>query len=319
MLDAQNYICSRTMWKGRKMRNLRLAFSLVELLVVVAIIGVLVALLLPAVQKARASARRTVCKNQLKQIGLGNLNYESARRALPSNGWEGFSWIHAVLPFMEGQVIESPEIDELDANDLAKYLAAPDANFYCPSRREALAYPWNGSFFPDPPPFPEITLAAKTDYAGNGGTGLYTLGAPDKKSRKVNGNNGVLNFVPIRLKRIKDGTSKTYLVCEKSVAPAQYAKGDWGDTGAYVLTSLGSFNSHIRFGDFPPSQDSDASPSKFFGYGSAHTGAWNVVMCDGSVRSMNYSISLTMNKRLSERADGLLLTQEEEPPRRRPG
>ncbi|HEX5470952.1 MAG TPA: DUF1559 domain-containing protein [Lacipirellulaceae bacterium] len=86
------------------------AFTLVELLVVIAIIGVLVALLLPAIQSAREAARRSQCMNNLKQIGIGFHNYESANGGFPPRRWsaadQGYTgWGTFILPFMEEQAI----------------------------------------------------------------------------------------------------------------------------------------------------------------------------------------------------------------------
>ncbi len=89
----------------------RRAFTVVELLVVIAIIGMLVTLLLPAVQAAREAARRTQCLNNLKQISLAILNYESIHRVLPEGGLAtdtggyGHSWWLRILPVIEEQGI----------------------------------------------------------------------------------------------------------------------------------------------------------------------------------------------------------------------
>ncbi len=102
------------------------AFTLVELLVVIAIIGVLVALLLPAVQAAREASRRMSCQNNLKQIGLACLNYESALgkfppgSTIPDRGQpaQGFSWQVLVLPY-----IESSAVGDQLAQNLKAYVA----------------------------------------------------------------------------------------------------------------------------------------------------------------------------------------------------
>jgi prepilin-type N-terminal cleavage/methylation domain-containing protein len=86
----------------------RTAFTLVELLVVIAVIGVLVALLLPAVQAAREAARRSSCQNNLKQLGIGLHNYHDALQTFPS-GWiehptgnyEAWAWGSLLLPYLE--------------------------------------------------------------------------------------------------------------------------------------------------------------------------------------------------------------------------
>lgn len=101
-------------------------FTLVELLVVIAIIGILVALLLPAVQAAREAARRTQCKNNLKQIGIALHNVHDSEGALPqgvytnpnSGASQGLSWFTKLLPYVEEQAVQDQMVEFLtDASD----------------------------------------------------------------------------------------------------------------------------------------------------------------------------------------------------------
>ncbi len=134
--------------------NKRSAFTLVELLVVIAIIGVLVALLLPAVQAAREAARRSQCLNNLRQVSLGILNYESARKELPAGSGYGWgspgsanyikarpgNWVTDVLPYMEQAALHK-SLDMTLAMNNARNLpittTAIIQTLICPSDMEA--------------------------------------------------------------------------------------------------------------------------------------------------------------------------------------
>jgi prepilin-type N-terminal cleavage/methylation domain-containing protein/prepilin-type processing-associated H-X9-DG protein len=170
------------------LRSPRRAFTLVELLVVIAIIGVLVALLLPAIQAAREAARNSQCKNNLKQIGVAFLNYESAMKAFPSGGWgyrwmgdpdagtgprQPGGWIYQSAPFMENASITfigkglrgEPKKEALAAQ---RSVSLPFMN--CPSRRPSVGLTAGEDCRNAAIP----SLDSKTDYAANAGTQVPT-------------------------------------------------------------------------------------------------------------------------------------------------
>lgn len=164
-----------------------------ELLVVIAIIGILVALLLPAVQAAREAARRTQCKNQLRQIALGCLLHVDAHKFLPSAGWGRYwtgdpnrgygkeqpgSWIYNILPYVEQTAMHDlasgmkPNTREYDNAD--KILnSTPIPMFYCPTRRPAQPYKglWT-TIATEHASLSQVATTlglAKSDYAANSG------------------------------------------------------------------------------------------------------------------------------------------------------
>ena len=142
------------------------AFTLVELLVVITIIGILIALLLPAVQAAREAARRLQCGNNLKQLGMAALNHEQQQGYLPTGGWcswageplRGFGknqpggWQYCLLPYMELQELHDLGVNEGPTRDENMKLAnrlgfkqriqTPVAAFNCPTRRKMTVCPY---------------------------------------------------------------------------------------------------------------------------------------------------------------------------------
>ncbi len=169
----------------------KFAFTLVELLVVITIIGILIALLLPAVQAAREAARQLQCRNHLKQLSLACLSHEEVYGRFPTGGW-GFGWtgdadrgtdwrqpggwIYNILPYIEQQALHDMGTGLPQAQKYAAHLqriSTPLGILYCPSRRPAIAYPWDPASGWGGAPVVNgggnAGTLGRNDYAANGG------------------------------------------------------------------------------------------------------------------------------------------------------
>lgn len=279
------------------------AFTLVELLVVVAIIGILVGLLLPAVQAAREAARRMQCSNNLAQIGIAAHNFEMSFGTLPSGvenpegpiRYEAIgnhtSWTVHLLPLLEQQALFSKyDLSKgAYATEHAEFNKFSIPVYRCPSSPHNYRQS-EGS-----------TRISVSDYAGC----HHSEEAPIDKD-----NNGVL-FLNSRLpfQEITDGTSNTLLIGEKD---SRQDKFGWMSGTRDTLRNTSSINLDLsRRLQQPPSEQSEeqaVAPGSLSvgGFGSYHTGGAQFVRCDGSIVFLSSTIQREVFAALGNRADGSL-------------
>jgi prepilin-type N-terminal cleavage/methylation domain-containing protein/prepilin-type processing-associated H-X9-DG protein len=288
----------------------RRGFTLIELLVVIAIIAILVALLLPAVQQARESARRTECRDHLKQIGLALHNYHESHRTLPpgylyrvdastspvSNG-AGFGWGAMVLPYLD----QAPLYGTFDWNvplHDTRNLAARERHlrvFLCPSDTVS-----PGGFVPMGPT-PE--RYAMCSYVGS-------FGPPDLDATQEQRDGLFSRNSRTRFADVTDGLSNTLMCGERENGPFRNGAVH-GNHFEYETAWSGA----IRDWDEP---DDDHGHMTLFQTGhtpnnaecddrdvsAPHVGFANFLMGDGSVRAITENVELGLYQKLSTRADG---------------
>lgn len=318
----------------------RKGFTLVELLVVIAIIAMLVTLLLPAVQAAREAARRTQCVNNLRQLGLGSLNCESALGHMPAGGWgwqwvgdrdlgsgkeQPGGWIFAILPYIEetsfyngaGDGIAEEITPQQKAGALL-CVQSPISSINCPTRRESRAYDmsWFGSGYAAKNA-DVARQAGRTDYAGNGGdsglahgAGPANIAAGLAAADKPTAFTGVLyERSEVPLGKIPDGTSKTYLAGEKYLNPQHYTTG--GDPADNETWNTGWNNDNYRVAKpstngrtyFQPMRDR-MGVGDSVRFGGPHEAGFNAVFCDGHVETVGFDIEPEIHADYANRKDG---------------
>lgn len=300
--------------------NHRTGFTLVELLVVIAIIGVLMGLLLPAVQMARNSARRTQCLNNLKQIGLAVHNFHDTRKFIPpSRPADGYlSWHVFIMPYLElGNLSDRLDwrMPYADQDPAALQVGVPV--YVCPSRRPA------GDLSAFETKNEPIGICG--DYAGNAGAvlgtdgfsinfgfqtetnGVFNSGYP--KSNPIV--NGILQKYRGRyaFADIRDGLSNTIFVGEKSVHIQKMNEpGGLGDGCIYngdqpgAAMRVGGRLFGITRNNYPE------PPQTWTTFGSFHPTICNFLMGDGSVRGLPNQIDENVYGFLCNREDGQAFT-----------
>jgi prepilin-type N-terminal cleavage/methylation domain-containing protein len=287
------------------------AFTLVELLVVIAIIGILVALLLPAIQAAREASRRSQCKNNLKQIGLALLNYESTHGAFPPGfiskaaapndpgTGPGWGWAAHILAQIEESTLNIDLKREITDPIHDRARVTTFSVFRCPSDsvEEPIFSVKNGSGA-------EITRVAFANYVGVGGTHEVSE-FPDT------GTGLFLRNRPIRIKEITDGTSHTIMVSERASRQSPQTTWVGAVTDAVVPPKNPTYDE-----EGPPvlvltntGEAADARvPNNVLGHvedsNSAHSYGVHVMFGDGSVQAINNDIDPTVWEALGTRAGG---------------
>lgn len=295
--------------RSRSLLRSRLGFTLIELLVVIAIIAILISLLLPAVQQAREAARRTQCKNNLKQIGLGLHNYHDVVLAFPPGalfGDDDYGWGTFILPYLDQANI----YNRLDFNNFNDDMHSgtglqiviplqPGVTdqvlpvYLCPSNSMGL------------------THSPLRPTAGDDGQGLGGHARNDYKGCLGSGGGSITGMFgklgntrrPTRMRDITDGTSNTIAVGEGYTAlmraidgPTHPNVGDfsvWAGTNNQHQNVVAESNlAHV------PNGNRDDS------FASQHEGGVQFLFADGSVKFVSENVDMNTFRNLGDKADG---------------
>ena len=297
-------------------RTRKRGFTLIELLVVIAIIAILIALLLPAVQQAREAARRSTCKNNLKQMGLALHNYHETNKMFPighqhrgrldgqpndGDGGNGFAWSFSILPYIDqGPLYEQfdPRVSLATAPNLALAQTVVPI-FNCPSDDK----PTNRDSHRGTPPAIAIPQQATASYKGAAGSyDSFQTGGVNTNPNKLR-NNGIFDRdnrgEPADEADVKDGTTNTFLVVEarwdmnNNGVNNTRLYGECGpttpafaDAGSPVVMAHGLYAMNWT----QPQGNTTAWDETA---GSAHAGGAHFLLGDGSVRFVSENIQHT--------------------------
>lgn len=292
-------------------------FTLVELLVVVAIVGILLALLLPVIQSSREAARRSVCFNNLKQFGLALHSYHAANRSFPVGVYYDlyggrrnfedarFSFQARLLPYLEEHALyDSLNFGQSWETNVHSPLREQQVDFlHCPSStitysdvyyRNRRSYPGRREFV-----MHYYGVAGPISQHPETGRALYPVEARDRQRGGFATSGLFLRNRPVKVFHVLDGTSHTLMMGEISWQVGVYES--WlGGLGRLWWRSMAMKNLVHPINSYaydPPVQD-DANDVSF---GSYHPGGTQFLLVDGSVRFVSEQIELVVLKAAASR------------------
>jgi prepilin-type N-terminal cleavage/methylation domain-containing protein/prepilin-type processing-associated H-X9-DG protein len=319
------------------MRRRTPGFTLIELMVVIAVLGILLALLLPAVQSAREAARRAQCSGHLKQIALAMHNYQTVHSVLPpgKKGCCWGTWLVYALPHLEQQPLYNawnscginaagvPTGYDLDL----RYFGAANVTVTS-TRLEVYLCPSDMSNAPLSATLNGLTYSCTSqNFAANFGNttvlqgdyqGIKFAGAPFVDIGSPVGDYGQPSHQTVGFNAIPDGLSHTLLLSEVVVGQGQDLRGFswWGDAATFeAFSTPNSSFPDVLFSPIycinqspnPPCTTATSALPEMYAARSRHPGGVNVAMADGSVAFVKETVNLLLWRARSTAAGGEIL------------
>lgn len=302
----------------------RRGFTLIELLVVIAIIAILIALLLPAVQQAREAARRSACKNNMRQLGLALHNYHDTHTAFPS-GWigatpgvghdveglNGYAWGTMLLPMIEQAPLYNRIDFSLSLIDPANIdlLRQPINVFRCPSDPQ----PETWEIEEEGSPGTVLAELASANYVAVFGSADTQPGGRELHDceglvGQCTGNGMFYHNSKVRMRDLTDGTSSTLAIGERLTIPFGTTDRHHSTWSGVVPEGEEAFARVLGLTDHTPNSNNSTTPH-LDDFSSQHPGGVHFVLADGHVRFVSENINEQVYQWLSTIQNGEVISE----------